>query len=118
MNVDFLGYTEVGGSTSDVLQKVQLDIIPNQQCSALYNDEDNYRIFSSQICAGVLKGGKDTCGGDSGGPLQVAIGNECVFSIIGLTSYGSTYCGGKNSPGIYTRVSSYVGWIEGKVWLQ
>lgn len=61
--VNILGYTEVGGSTSDVLQKVQLDIISNQQCSTLYNDDDNYRIFTSQICAGVLAGGKDTCGG-------------------------------------------------------
>lgn len=84
--------------------------------------------------SGVLKGGKDTCGGgkygdlikenfdiqmnisDSGGPLQTTIGNQCVFNIIGLTSYGSTFCGGKNSPGIYTRVSSYIDWIEEKVW--
>lgn len=48
-----LGYTEVGGTTSDVLQKVQLDIINNQQCKDLYNDEDNYNIFRSQICAGL-----------------------------------------------------------------
>lgn len=53
---------------------------------------------------------------DSGGPLQIAIGNECVFSIIGVTSYGSTYCGQKSSPGIYTRVSSYLDWIEVNVW--
>lgn len=53
---------------------------------------------------------------DSGGPLQIAIGNECVFSIIGITSYGSTFCGNKNSPGIYTRVSSYIDWIEKNVW--
>lgn len=57
------GYIEVGGSTSDILQKVQLDIIDNEQCSQLYNDEDNYHIYPSQLCAGVLKGGKDTCGG-------------------------------------------------------
>lgn len=53
---------------------------------------------------------------DSGGPIQATIGNQCIFNIIGLTSYGSTYCGAKNSPGIYTRVTSYLGWIEAKVW--
>lgn len=92
----------------------------------------------TQFFIGVLKGGKDTCGGglptrrfktnfafnhsnlslDSGGPLQTTIGNQCIFNIIGLTSYGSTFCGGKNAPGIYTRVSSYLDWIEPIVWGQ
>lgn len=49
-----LGYTEVGGSTSDILQKVQLDIINNQQCKDVYNDEENYNIYRSQICAGEM----------------------------------------------------------------
>ncbi|CRL05180.1 CLUMA_CG018056, isoform A [Clunio marinus] len=110
------GYTEVAGSTSDILQKVQLDIIDNQKCKSVYDDEDNYKIYDSQMCAGVLAGGKDTCGGDSGGPLQITVGNKCVFGIVGVTSYGSTFCGSRNAPGIYTRVSSYIDWIEDKVW--
>jgi len=110
------GYTEYGGQTSDILQKVQLDIIGNQQCRDFHNNRKDYGIFDSQICAGVIEGGNDTCGGDSGGPLQVVLGDECVFSIIGLTSYGSRFCGIKNSPGIYTRVSSYIDWIESNVW--
>lgn len=48
----FLGYTEVGGSTSNILQKVQLDIIDNQKCKEVYNDEENYKIYDSQLCAG------------------------------------------------------------------
>jgi Trypsin len=46
------GYTEVGGSSSDILQKVQLDIISNQQCREVYDDEDNYSVYGSQMCAG------------------------------------------------------------------
>lgn len=66
MLIHFKGYKEShGGTTSDILQKVTLDIIDNQQCRNIYRDEENYNIFGSQICAGVLKGGKDTCGGGS-----------------------------------------------------
>lgn len=50
--IKFLGYTEVGGSTSNILQKVQLDIIENQKCKEVYNDDENYNIFNSQLCAG------------------------------------------------------------------
>lgn len=54
--------------------------------------------------------------GDSGGPLQVSeTSNLCIFYIVGVTSFGSG-CGGKNTPGVYTRVSSYVDWIERTVW--
>lgn len=120
------GYTETGGSQSDVLQKVQLSIINNEKCRNVYNDVENYQVYPSQMCAGELVGGKDTCGGgnylkktlfllthlkkfsDSGGPLQITKNNECVFEIIGITSYGSVFCGAKNSPGIYTRVSNYI----------
>lgn len=82
------GFTEVGGTTSDILQKVQLDIIPNQNCSNLYNDEDNYRIFPSQVCAGVLKGGKDTCGGIGGfgiffiSVVTIKVQNSFILNLI------------------------------------
>jgi len=49
------GYTEVAGPTSDELLKVELDIIPNDRCSAIFNDESNYNIDNTQLCAGVLQ---------------------------------------------------------------
>lgn len=55
------GYTEFGGQTSDVLQKVELSIIDVDQCRRLYDDQDNYGIDDTQLCAGELEGGKDTC---------------------------------------------------------
>ncbi|XP_070504854.1 trypsin-1-like [Chironomus tepperi] len=102
------------GDTSEILQKVELSLISNDECSAHY---EGHNIFNTQLCAGDLKGGKDTCRGDSGGPLQiVSQKNKCIYLIIGVTSYGAAYCGGPNSPGVYTRVSEYVDWIEQKVW--
>jgi prostasin len=64
------GFTEVGGNTADILQKVELSIIDNKRCNELYNDPENYDIDGTQICAGELAGGKDTCGGDSGGQFN------------------------------------------------
>lgn len=42
-------------------------------------------------------------------------GNQCVFYIIGITSFGK-FCGATNIPAVYTRVSEYVSWIEDIVW--
>jgi secreted trypsin-like serine protease len=54
--------------------------------------------------------------GDSGGPLQVVLEKPyCMYSVVGVTSFGK-FCGFKNSPAIYTRVSSYIHWIESIVW--
>lgn len=53
---------------------------------------------------------------DSGGPIQIILpDSKCMYHIVGVTSFGGV-CGGKNSPSIYTRVSSYIEWIEQKVW--
>lgn len=131
------GYTEAAGQTSDELMKVELDIINNPQCNSYFEEGKlDQGIVSSQLCAGVLSGSKDTCNGgesdilkqnlvsinknvfpDSGGPIQITMpGNGCLFYIVGITSFGSPFCGQKNSPGVYTRVSAYTEWIEDKVW--
>lgn len=40
-----------------------------------------------------------------------------MYTIIGLTSFGSASCGGQiGVPGVYTRVYGYLDWIEGIVW--
>lgn len=73
-------------------------------------------IITSQLCAGELNGGKDTCQGDSGGPIQIVKNNPyCMYDIVGVTSFGK-FCGFKNSPAVYTKVSYYIPWIESIVW--
>ncbi|XP_021921295.1 serine protease snake-like [Zootermopsis nevadensis] len=106
---------------SKELMKVILDFVTNDDCSTYYkNDVGGKQIpkglIDAQMCSGVLEGGKDTCQGDSGGPLQVVLDNPyCMYSVVGVTSFGK-FCGFKNSPAVYTRVSSYVPWIESVVW--
>lgn len=106
---------------SDTLLKVAISIIDNKQCNDLYSLDSPTRelsrgIASSMMCAGELRGGKDTCQGDSGGPIQITRpNNQCVYDIIGVTSFGK-FCAAKNAPGVYTRVSAFVPWIESIVW--
>ncbi|VVC45550.1 Serine proteases, trypsin family, serine active site,Peptidase S1, PA clan,Serine proteases, trypsin [Cinara cedri] len=105
------GRTRYNGPMSPDLLKVVLDIIPTNQCNSSYEIDDE-----SMVCAGYSEGGKDTCGGDSGGPLQITNDNyTCMYTQIGITSFGKN-CAQKDLPGVYTKVSKYIPWIEQIVW--
>ena len=54
--------------------------------------------------------------GDSGGPLSVEerLGDETVWVLGGIISWGPNSCGEKYRPGVYTRIPSYSQWIEEK----
>ncbi|KAL1397388.1 hypothetical protein pipiens_009798 [Culex pipiens pipiens] len=111
------GRTEFDGSTSDVLMKVQLDVLDKAECNGFTTSRKfKMGLIEGQLCVGSHSGGKDTCQGDSGGPLETVTEEKgCMFHIVGITSVGSA-CGYGKSPAIYTRVSSYVDWIEKVVW--
>merc|ERR1711935_15042 len=66
-----------------------------------------------QICAGGEKG-KDSCNGDSGGPLIYREYSDEPRHQIGLVSFGTKKCG-EGVPGVYTRVAEYMDWIESKL---
>lgn len=96
------------GKPADVLQEVDLEIISDEKCEKTKNS--GYLVEGAMMCAGWLEGGKDGCQGDSGGPLICA--NDQNHPIIaGITSWGFG-CGTKNSPGVWTKVSSYIPWIQ------
>lgn len=62
------GHTSAEGVASDDLLKVSLDILSNDLCIQLFEDLKigNIAIDNNQICARGLRGGADTCAGDSG----------------------------------------------------
>nr|XP_034834063.1 phenoloxidase-activating factor 3-like isoform X1 [Maniola hyperantus] len=105
------GATE-DGLQSPVLLSVDLPIISNRDCQALYNGSP--RIDKSQLCAGGIRD-KDSCGGDSGGPLlypgRTRAGAGVRYVQRGIVSYGSKRCGLGGFPGVYTRVANYMDWI-------
>jgi secreted trypsin-like serine protease len=38
-----------------------------------------------------------------------------LHTVVGITAFGKA-CGIANVPGVYTRVSPYISWIEKNVW--
>lgn len=108
-------------SGSNQLMKVQVNYISEEECKKTYRFDLGTRqmpqgLIPNLLCAGDMKGGKDTCQGDSGGPLQRLLDRPyCTYSVVGVTSFGK-FCGFKDTSAIYTRVSSYLDWIESIVW--
>ncbi|KAM9848996.1 transmembrane protease serine 9 [Aulostomus maculatus] len=100
------GSTREGGSLTTLLQKAEVNIIDQADCQQSYRDV----LTPNMMCAGDMEGGKDTCLGDSGGPLTCRQPSGQWF-IAGVTSWGHG-CGRIGFPGVYTRVTSVRKWIS------
>jgi len=103
------GTTSEGGlGLPNVLHKVTLPVVSDEDCNAAYGAA-GYGVDDSMICAGLPEGGKDSCQGDSGGPF---FSNESpeTRELLGIVSWGIG-CGRAEYPGVYTEVSYFVEWI-------
>ncbi|CAL4064833.1 unnamed protein product [Meganyctiphanes norvegica] len=98
------------GPLPSIMQKVPVPVITNQECEAMYKVagyvEHIPQIF---ICAGYEAGLKDSCEGDSGGPMVIQ--RDGVWNLAGVISWGIG-CALPNQPGVYTRISAFREWIE------
>ena len=114
------GLTE-NGTNADILQELDLEVIPNDECTNEYRHSFIKRNFSpdqaatfsisnTQICAKGPSFGKDSCRGDSGGPLMSTNSNG-QWVINGVVSFGNMKCDSE-VPGVYTRVAKYLQWIN------
>ncbi|GLV43397.1 Melanization Protease 1 [Carabus blaptoides fortunei] len=105
------GYFDISKSVgSDVLQTVKLPVINNTRCRRAFR---TIRISDEkQMCVGGEKG-KDSCNGDSGGPMLKAevVNGPPRYYQIAVVSFGARNCGGTSTPGVYTRVVYYMSWI-------
>lgn len=78
-------------------------------------------LTANMLCAGIKEGGRDSCSGDSGGPLFVKDGDK--LTQVGVVSWGegpldaAMPCGHANAYGVYTRLANYVDWIKSKTGL-
>ncbi|XP_037063436.1 transmembrane protease serine 13 isoform X3 [Peromyscus leucopus] len=101
---------ETDEKTSAFLREVQVNLIDFKKCND-YSVYDSY-LTPRMMCAGDLRGGRDSCQGDSGGPLVCEQNNR--WYLAGVTSWG-TGCGQRNKPGVYTKVTEVLPWIYSKM---
>lgn len=104
------GATEHSDLGSNHLLHANVNLISQDKCSekGIYGSV----LDRSMFCAGHLQGGVDSCQGDSGGPLTCKVND--ASTVYGLVSWGDQ-CGRKNKPGVYTRVTEFVDWINSKI---
>ncbi|XP_049881068.1 phenoloxidase-activating enzyme-like [Pectinophora gossypiella] len=71
-------------------------------------------VGEGHMCAGGEQG-KDSCRGDSGGPLMRE--SDGVFSVIGMVSTGTGKhaCGTEGFPAIYVKIYQYLDWIRSNI---
>nr|AAL67441.1 collagenolytic serine protease [Paralithodes camtschaticus] len=85
---------------SDILRQVDVPIMSVVDCDAVYGIVSN-----NQICIDST-GGRGTCNGDSGGPLNYG------GTTVGITSFGASAGCEAGYPDAFTRVSAYLDWIQ------
>ena len=74
------------------------------------NEQGSRDLTVNKLCAGEVN--KDSCSGDSGGPLMLEDEVKGIYRMIqyGIVSYGPRQCGSL-IPGVYTDVTKYIKWI-------
>ena len=96
----------------ETLHQVDLPILSSEACNEAF--EENFLsagVTENMMCAGFLyKGGRDSCYGDSGGPLMVQDSTSSNWKLAGLVSWGYG-CAMPGLPGVYSRVSQFSSWV-------
>merc|ERR1719402_1495008 len=105
-------HTRAGPATYE-LREVDVKIISNTQCDNQYGD-----ITENMLCAAEENGngGKDSCNGDSGGPLfverkGVEVNGKKQYEQVGVVSFGHK-CALKEYAGVYAKVTAQLDWIK------
>jgi hypothetical protein len=107
------GWGDTTNGTGDYpqrLQEVELPIVDPAVANAAYEGT----LTANMLAAGFAAGGKDSCSGDSGGPLIVPAPTTPGWVQAGLVSFGNG-CAVAGSYGIYTRVLNFRDVITGHI---
>lgn len=99
------GATQVDGYGSSMqLLAADLSIVGDDVMDDVYG-------FPAGMTLGAEAAGKSACAGDSGGSLGVFPDDR--WRLAGVSSFGGPECATPGFPGGYTRVPSYIEWING-----
>ncbi|KAG5899991.1 hypothetical protein JTB14_009080 [Gonioctena quinquepunctata] len=97
------GYLDDDETTPEELQCVHLPLISWDKCDKIFSRDKNLpRLVKNAMCT-LAEEEKDTCKGDSGGPIL------CGDIQYGLVSWGLECAG--SYPGVYTRLDRYLDFI-------
>ena len=102
------GLTDERGGFPDDLQEVAVRLISPEVCKTYQGYDPT--ITENMLCAGFKDGSMDACAGDSGGPMVCSL-PEGGWVLYGVVSWGYG-CARPNSPGVYTRMTNMVEFIN------
>jgi len=104
------GYMGETGPIPLRVREARVPIVNDNECVRKINTvtEKIFILPASSFCAGGIQG-HDACQGDGGGPLVCE--DSGYHELTGLVSWGFG-CGRKDVPGVYVKVSSFIGWIN------
>jgi len=101
------------GPYSSILQQLEVPMISHQTCVSAF-EKFLTAITQNMVCAGYVEGGKDSCSGDSGGPLMCRISQGSPWQQVGVVSFGKG-CARAGVYGVYTKVNNYFTWIKDQI---
>lgn len=107
------GLTTNRGKSATRLQSVDLTVVSHTNCSSMWADAKTVRKPQEATNMCTFQWNKDTCKGDSGGPLLWLDPEIKRYTIVSLVSFGSI-CGGKR-PAVNTDVTAYSDWINNAI---
>lgn len=93
-------------TSSSILLETRVPIRTPRYCKEKLEAIGSRYFKKQHVCAGWDNGIRDACQDDSGGPLLLETNLQ-----VGIISFGVS-CAKPESPGVYTRVSSYSNWIK------
>mmetsp|Transcript_19237 Transcript_19237/g.35933 ORF Transcript_19237/g.35933 Transcript_19237/m.35933 type:complete len:454 (-) Transcript_19237:176-1537(-) len=95
-----------GVELADTLNEVELEYVDTKKCNKRHGDGD--QITDDMMCA--ASNDKDSCVGDSGGPLIRRGSDASQDRLVGIVSWGRG-CANDEFPGVYVRISHVHDWI-------
>ena len=99
------------GFTDDRSQEVRADVMEAERCRRLYR-ELGVHLPDTILCVKLEAGSKEACQKDTGGGLlQLRVGDQGAWTQVGVLTAGIGCEEGR--PRLYTRLSSYLDWIQG-----
>ncbi|WP_125560603.1 MULTISPECIES: trypsin-like serine protease [Pseudoalteromonas] len=107
ISVAGLGRLSEGGSRPTNLYEVDVPLVSDQVCRQSGGSYQN--VGSVAFCAGYPEGQKDSCSGDSGGPIVANSGGQVVQ--LGIVSWGIG-CARPAKYGVYSDVAALRSWID------